>query len=217
MPTQNTCLLDIFGIQFEYLPTWRIIPDSAYSLNYDSGLFRFEENVPQKRSRISLGVRWECSQTDGETFLEEFGQDIEAEYHKALKGKGRQFELLRNEIVETPHGVRMRVIETQYKATQALVHDPRKMQRLWTCNVAFYCEVTHRIVICSLVSVPAYVEENREQLEALLLSVRTHPVYSAEFEAERMEKRARQRMAASKKAASPLAAFSGLLKRKASV
>lgn len=212
---EDTCLLDIFGIQIKYHPGWRIIPDSSYSLNYDSGLFRFEENVVEKRSRVSLGLRWECSQTDNETFLNEFSQNIEAEYHKALKGKSRQFELLRDEIIENGQGVRMCVIETQYKATQALVNNPKKMQRLRVCNVAFYCEMTHRMVICSLVTTPQYMEENRELLESLLFSLQTRAVYSPEIEAQRMEKRAQLRAEAKKKNQSPLAALNGLFKRKA--
>lgn len=212
---ESTCLLDIFGIQIRYHPGWRIIPDNSYSLNYDSGLFRFEENVVEKRSRVSLGLRWECSQTDNETFLKEFRENIEAEYRKAVKGKSRQFELLRDEIVENAQGVRMCVIETQYKATQALVNDPRKMQRLRVCNVAFYCEVTHRMVICSLVTTPQYMEEERELLESLLFSLQTRPVYSPEAEAERMDKRAQLRLQASKKNQSPVAALNSLFKRRA--
>ena len=130
------CSLNLFGIKVQYPSDWRIVPDSSYSLNFDSGLFRFEENVQEKRSRVSMGLRWECSNTDPETFLTEFGENIEQEYRKALKGKARQFELLRNEIVINQQGVPMRFIETQYRATQSLVNNPQKMQRLRVCNVA---------------------------------------------------------------------------------
>lgn len=109
----------------------------------------------------------------------------------------------------------MCVIETQYKATQALVNNPKKMQRLRVCNVAFYCEMTHRMVICSLVTTPQYMEENRELLESLLFSLQTRAVYSPEIEAQRMEKRAQLRAEAKKKNQSPLAALNGLFKRKA--
>lgn len=206
-----TCALDIFGIQVKYNPGWRIIPDNLYSLNYDSGLFRFEENVVEKRSRISMGLRWECSQTDNETFLKEFSQNIQAEYHKSLKGKSRQFEILRDEIVENAQGTRMCVIETQYRATQSLVNNPKKMQRLRVCNVAFYCEKTHRMIICSFVTTPQYREENREELDAIFSSLQTYPVYSPEEEAERMEKRAQRRMEASKQSRFGLAGVKQLL------
>lgn len=196
---ENACVLDLFGVQVTYSPGWRVIPDNAYSLNYDSGLFRFEENVKERRSRISMGLRWECSQTDNETFLKEFRENIELEYHKAIKGRSRQFELLRSEVVENTQGYRMCIVETQYKATQALVNNPKTMQRLRVCNAALYCEATHRIVICSLVTTPQYMEENRTLLESLLLSLQTHPVYSPEEERLRMEKRAALRATAGKK------------------
>ena len=187
---ETSCVVQIFGIQIKYRPDWRVIPDHAYSLNYDSGLFRFEENVAEQRSHISFGLRWECSDTDNVSFLQEFSDNIEAEYRKAIKGKSRQFEILRNEEVHNPQGIPMRLIETRYKATQSLVNNPKKMQRLHSCNAAFYCERTHRMVAASLVTTPQYMEENREMLVDLLLSVQTQPIFPPEDESARMEKRA---------------------------
>lgn len=201
---ETLCSLNLFGIKVQYPSDWRIIPDNSYSLNFDSGLFRFEENVQERRSRVSMGLRWECSNTDSETFLTEFGQNIEQEYHKALKGKSKQFELLRNEVITNPQGVSMRFVETQYRATQSLLNNSRKMQRLRVCNVALYCEQTHRIVICSLVTTPQFMEEHHELLHSLLLSLQTEPVYSPEREEERMQKRAQVREAAARKNESPL-------------
>ena len=199
------CSLNLFGIKVQYPSDWRIVPDSSYSLNFDSGLFRFEENVQEKRSRVSMGLRWECSNTDPETFLTEFGENIEQEYRKAIKGKARQFELLRNEIVINQQGVPMRFIETQYRATQSLVNNPQKMQRLRVCNVALYCKYTHRMVICSLVTTPQFMEENCDLLTSLLLSVQTEPVHSPDREAQRMQKRAAVRQTAARRAENPLA------------
>ncbi len=212
--SETAALLEIFGIRLRYLPTWRIVPDQTYTLTYDSGLFRFEENVMEKRSRVSLGLRWESSQSDNETFLREFGENMEREYQKSLKGKSHQLEMLRNEILETDRGVRLRFIETQYKATQSLVNNPRKMQRLRVCNAAFYCETTHRMVIASLVTTPQYMEENRERLERCLLSLETRKVYSPEEETQRMEERARRREAARQKAQRPLAGLAGRFRKK---
>lgn len=212
---ESIATLEVFGIRIQHLPGWRIVPDQSYTLNYESGLFRFEENVMEKRSRVSLGLRWECSQTDNESFLEEFGENIRREYQKSLKGKSHQFEMLRNEIIETDRGVRLRFIETQYKATQSLINNPKKMQRLRVCNAAFYCEDTHRMVIASLVTTPQYMEENREILERCLLSLETRPVYSPEDEKQRMEERAKRREAARKRNQSPLASLGGLFKKKA--
>lgn len=191
----HVCALALFGIQAQYDPDWRIIADNAYSLNFDSGLIRFEENVMEKRSRISMGLRWERSQTDSETFLREFSENIQAEYRKAVKGKGRQFELLRDEVVEAPGGDRICIIETQYKATQSLVGTAKNMQRLRVCNAALYCEKTHRMIIYSLVTTPQYMEENRASLEAMLLSLQTSQVYPPEEEAARMQKRQELRAA----------------------
>ena len=101
----HLCTMELFGMQIQCRPDWRIVPDHKYTLTYDSGLFRFEENVEERRSRVSLGLRWECSMTDSETFLEEFRENIQAEYRKAIKGKGRRFELLRDEIVERPQNL----------------------------------------------------------------------------------------------------------------
>lgn len=209
-----TSSLNIFGIEIKYNPGWRIIPDNSYSLNYDSGLFRFEENVMEKRSRISMGLRWECSQTDNETFLKEFSQSIQAEYQKALKGKSHSFEILRDEVVENAQGVRMCMIETQYKATQSIINNPQKMQRLCVCNVAFYCEKTHRMIICSFVTTPQYRDAHREEIEEIFISLQTHPVYLPQEEAERMEKRAQSRGEARKQSRSGLAGIKQLLAAK---
>lgn len=137
--------------------------------------------------------------------MTEFGENIEQEYRKAIEGKTRQFELLRNEIVINQQGVPMRFIETQYRATQSLVNNPQKMQRLRVCNVALYCKYTHRMVICSLVTTPQFMEENCDLLTSLLLSVQTEPVHSPEREAQRMQKRAEVRQTAARRAENPLA------------
>lgn len=211
---EQFCQLDLFGIQVKYRPDWRIIPDQAYSLNHDSGLFRFEENIVEKRSRVSMGVRWECSLTDSETFLREFREGIHQEYQKALRGKGRKFQLLRDEILERPDGSRLCLVEARYRATQALVPDPKKMQRLQVCNAAYYCEDSHRMIICSVVTTPQYMEENRELLETLMTSVHSRPVYSPEEEAARMEKRAKARAEAAKRNQGPVAALGQRLKER---
>lgn len=143
----------------------------------------------EKRSRISMGLRWERSQTDSETFLREFSENIQAEYRRAIKGKGRQFELLRNEVLASPCGNRICIIETQYKATQSLVSTAKRMQRLRVCNAAFYCEKTHRMIIYSMVTTPQYMEAYREPLEIMLMSLQTDQVYSPEEEAAQMQKR----------------------------
>lgn len=192
---EHLCTLALFGMQVQYNPNWRIIPDNAYSLNFDSGLLRFEENVVEKRSRISMGLRWERSQTDSETFLREFSENIQAEYRKAIKGKGRQFELLRDEVVESPCGNQLRIVETQYKATQSLLNAANQMQRLRVCNAALYCESTHRIVVYSLVTTPQYMEKHQAYLEGILLSLQTSPVYPPEEEAAQMQKRRELRAA----------------------
>lgn len=201
---ETLCSLNLFGIKVQYPSDWRIVPDSSYSLNFDSGLFRFEENVQERRSRVSMGLRWECSNTDSETFLAEFSEKIEQEYHKAIKGKGRQFELLRNEVVTNQQGVPMRFVETQYRATQSLISNPKKMQRLRVCNAALYCERTHRMVICSLVTTPQFMEEHSELLHSLLLSVQVEPVYAPEYEEQRMQKRTKLREAAAQRNQGPL-------------
>lgn len=205
----DTCTIDIFGITFQHLPDWRIVPDKSYSLNFDSGMFRFEENYADAKSRISMGLRWECSDMSSEEFLQMFGENIEKEYHKKIKGKKQRFELLHNEIVHNADGVPMRYVATQYGASQALFSAGKKLQRLCVSNMGFYCEKTHRIVVCSLVTTPQYMEENREVLESLLMSIRTHDVYSPEAEQARMEKRAQIRY----DAAHPKKPFSEMLER----
>ena len=210
----HLCTMELFGMQIQCRPDWRIVPDHKYTLTYDSGLFRFEENVEERRSRVSLGLRWECSMTDSETFLEEFRENIQAEYRKAIKGKGRRFKLIRNEIVDRPDGIKMCLVETNYGATQALVPDPKKMQRLYVCNAAYYCQESHRMIICSVVTTPQYMEEHREELMAMLTSVRSRSVYTPEEEAQRMEKRAKRRAEAARRNQNPLSLVGGLFKGK---
>lgn len=209
---EQFCHLDLFGIQVKYRPDWRIIPDQAYNLNYESGLFRFEENIAEKRSRVSMGVRWECSQTDSETFLREFREGIHKEYQKALKGKGRQFQLLRDDVIERSDGSKLCLVETKYRASQALVPNPKKMQRLQVCNAAYYCEKSHRMIICSVVTTPEYMEENRALLEELMTSVQSRSVYSTEEESARMDKRAKARAEAARRNQGPMAALGQRLK-----
>ena len=203
----HLCTMELFGMQIQCRPDWRIVPDHKYTLTYDSGLFRFEENVEERRSRVSLGLRWECSMTDSETFLEEFRENIQAEYRKAIKGKGRRFELLRDEIVERPDGTKICLVETKYGATQALVPDPKKMQRLYVCNAAYYCEESHRMLICSVVTTPQYMDEHRDELMEMLTSVRSRSIYTPEEEAQRMEKRAKRRAEATQRSQHPFASL----------
>lgn len=211
----HLCTMELFGMQIQHRPDWRIVPDHKYTLTYDSGLFRFEENVVEKKSRVSLGLRWECSMTDDNAFLEEFRENIEAEYRKAIKGKGRRFQLIRNEIVDRPEGGRMCLVETNYGATQALVPDPKKMQRLYVCNAAYYCQASHRMIICSVVTTPQYMEEHRDELMTMLTSVRSRSVYTPEEEAQRMEKRAKRRAeAAAQRNQTPFTLMGSLFKGK---
>ena len=180
----SLCRFEAFGIRVNYLPQWRVIPDQSHLFDYSSGFIRFEERPQGKVSQLSFGLRWEYSETTNEEFLEEFRQKIRQESEKKLRGKKSGFRVLRDELAESETGVPICMMETEYADSQALFKRAAAMKKLRVCNSAFYSDTSHRFIICSLITTPERLEQERELYERLLRSAEALPVMEAQEEEE---------------------------------
>lgn len=198
----DKCIFEIFGIRFEHMADWKIVPEHAMDFEFDRGFIRFEENNNRGASEISLGIRWERMDTDNEHFMQEFSEKIKAECRKKLKSKKDDFKIISEDIIENQSGQKMCCIVTQFRATQGLVKTDGKMKALRIINTAYYCESSRRMIICSLISTPSRIDNEKETFLEILKSIRTKQVFSAEAEEKRqalyLENKAKA-MAASQK------------------
>ena len=197
------CIFEIFGIRFEHLADWKIVPEHAMDFCFDRGFVRFEENGNKGNSEISLGIRWERVDTDNETFIKDFSERIKAECQKKLKNRKDDFKIISEDIIEGYDGQKMCCIVTQFRATQGLVKVDKKMKALRIINTAYYCENSKRMIICSLISTPSKIENEMETFLDILKSVHSQQVFSPEAEEARdliyKENREKVKLAAQKR------------------
>lgn len=189
----SRCAFEIFGIRIQHKSDWRILPEHAMNFDADCGFVRFEENIRNKVSGISLGLRWEKTLTTNEVFMSEFSEKIKEECKKKLKNKKDDFRVLEESIIENNSGQKMCYIVTQYRATQGLVKNDSKMTALRIINAAYYCEQSNRMIICSLITTPQRCEEEKELFMNVITSIHSKAPFEPEEMAVREEERARVR------------------------
>lgn len=162
-----------YRVKIIHPDTWQIFINPRKPFDFSDGFVKIdrstEKNAPQQ---ASLSVRW--AKLQKEISIEEYMEELQAQYNKKQKkNKKDHFEILSIESVNDllhPSYLMYTSIQANHSVYRAL----GKEETIASMQLTTYCEVTKRILIANIASVPEDLEAQKELYQTILFSLTCH-------------------------------------------
>ncbi len=162
-----------YRVKILYPDTWHIFINPSKSFDYYDGFVKIDRSSERNSpNQASLSVRWAKMQK--EITIDEYMEELKMQYaKKQKKNKKDHFEILSMEPVKgLSH--KAYLMHTSIKANHSIYRAFGKEETVCSMQLTTYCEITKRILIASIASVPEDIKAQREHYQQMLFSLTCH-------------------------------------------
>lgn len=165
-------LFSAYGVSVEHPSSWQVFISPRNNFTRDDGFVKIEEANSEKESEASLGLRWEKGDTTCEKFVDSYLEEIETQYKKKLK-KENKYQIISKDIIDI-NGHKGCIVNSNYIGNSGLFNFNGKDIELKVLQVAFFCDITSRVLVGSISATAEKMDKEYDELLNILLSIKCH-------------------------------------------